>query len=111
MVKVVNKGSSSVAGVERHVGCIDRRGKVELETDDGEILQGQQGRNALLEDWNLDLIRECGKINLTANKPKKSPRLVHKLIVSMPAGTPPGGGAGGGAKFSLGWSLHSSTAM
>jgi hypothetical protein len=89
MVKVVNKGSSSAAGVGGHVGYIGRQGAVELETDEGEILQGQEVGNALLEDWNLDLIQQRGKINLTPNKPKKPPRLVYKLIFSMPAGTPP----------------------
>jgi hypothetical protein len=89
MVKVVNKGSSSVAGVGGHVGYIGRQGAVELETDEGEILQGQEVGNTLLEDWNLDLIQQRGKINLTPNKPKQPPRLVYKLIFSMPAGTPP----------------------
>jgi hypothetical protein len=89
MVKVVNKGSSSVAGVGGHVGYIGRQGAVELETDEGEILQGPEGANALLEDWNLDLIQQRGKVNLTPNKPKNPPRLVYKLIFSMPAGTPP----------------------
>ena len=89
MVKVLNHGSSSVAGVGRHVGYIGRKGEVELETDDGEILQGQEAGNALAADWNLDLIQVRGKSNLTPNKPKKPPRLVYKVIFSMPAGTPP----------------------
>ena len=89
MVKVINKGSSSVAGVSGHVGYIGRKGEVELETDEGEILQGEEVGNALLEDWNLDLIQQRGKVNLTPNKPKQPPRLVYKLIFSMPAGTPP----------------------
>jgi Relaxase/Mobilisation nuclease domain len=89
MVKVINKGSSSLAGVGGHVGYIGRQGAVELETDEGEVLQGLEVGNALLEDWNLDLIQQRGKINLTPNKPKQPPRLVYKLIFSMPAGTPP----------------------
>jgi hypothetical protein len=89
MVKVINKGSSSLAGVGGHVGYIGRQGAVEIETDEGEILQGPEVGNALLEDWNLDLIQQRGKINLTPNKPKQPPRLVYKLIFSMPAGTPP----------------------
>jgi len=89
MVKVINKGSSSVAGVSGHVGYIGRQGEVALETDDGEVLQGQEVGNALIEDWNLDLIQQRGKINLTPNKPKQPPRLVYKLIFSMPAGTSP----------------------
>ena len=89
MVKVINKGSSSVAAVGRHVDYIGRKGEVELETDDGEILRGKDVEVGLLEDWNLDLIEQRGKINLTPNKPKEPPRLVYKLIFSMPAGTPP----------------------
>ena len=89
MVKVVNKGSSSLAGVSGHVGYIGRQGGVELETDEGEVLQGPEVGKTLLEDWNLDLIQQRGKIDLTPNKPKQPPRLVYKLIFSMPAGTPP----------------------
>jgi Relaxase/Mobilisation nuclease domain len=89
MVKVINKGSNSLAGVSGHVGYIGRQGAVALETDEGEVLQGPEVGNALLEDWNLDLIQQRGKINLTPNKPKEPPRLVYKLIFSMPAGTPP----------------------
>jgi Relaxase/Mobilisation nuclease domain len=89
MVKVINKGSNSLAGVGGHVAYIGRQGAVELETDEGEVLQGPEVGNALIEDWNLDLIQQRGKINLTPNKPKQPPRLVYKLIFSMPAGTPP----------------------
>jgi len=64
-VKVINNGSSSLAGVSGHVGYIGRQGGVELETDEGEILQDPEAGNALLEDWNLDLIQRRGKINLT----------------------------------------------
>ena len=89
MVKVVNKGSSSLAGVGGHVGYIGRQGEVALETDEGEVLQGPEVGKTLLEDWNLDLIQQRNKINLTPNQPKQPPRLVYKLIFSMPAGTPP----------------------
>jgi hypothetical protein len=88
MVKVINKGSSSLAGVGGHVGYIGRQGEVALETDEGEVLQGPEVGKTLLEDWNLDLIQQRDKINLTPNKPKQPPRLVYKLIFSMPAGTP-----------------------
>jgi hypothetical protein len=89
MVKVVNQGSNSLAGVGRHVDYIGRKGKVDLETDDGEILRGKNAGIDLMEDWNLDLVEQRGKIKLTPNKPKEPPRLVYKLIFSMPAGTPP----------------------
>jgi Relaxase/Mobilisation nuclease domain len=87
MLKVINKGSSSSGAVQGHLGYIGRKGEVELETDDGEILRGEYV--ALADEWNLDLIERRGRINLTPNKPKQPPRLVYKLIFSMPAGTPP----------------------
>jgi hypothetical protein len=62
MVKVVNKGSSSLAGVGGHVGYIGRQGAVEIETDEGEVLQGAEVGKALLEDWNLDLIHGARSI-------------------------------------------------
>jgi hypothetical protein len=89
MLKVINKGSSSSEAVQGHLGYIGRKGEVELEADDGEILQDEHVGNALLEEWNLDLIEKRRKINLTPNKPKQPPRLVYKLIFSMPAGTSP----------------------
>jgi hypothetical protein len=89
MVKVINKGSNSVTGVSGHIGYIGRQGRVEIETDQGEVLQGQEVGDALVEDWNLDLIQQRRNIDLTPNKPKQPPRLVYKLIFSMPAGTSP----------------------
>jgi hypothetical protein len=89
MLKVVNTGSSSSGAVRGHVGYIGRKGEVDLEIDDGEILHGKHVQVDLLHDWNLDLIEQRGKLNLTPNKAKEPPRLVYKLIFSMPAGTPP----------------------
>jgi Relaxase/Mobilisation nuclease domain len=82
-------GDESQPPVGGHVGYIGRQGAVELETDEGEVLQGPEVGKTLLEDWNLDLIQQRNKINLTPYKPKQPPRLVYKLIFSMPAGTPP----------------------
>ncbi len=76
MLKVINTGSSSSKAVQGHLGYIGRKGDVELETDDGEILQGEQVANTLKDEWNLDLIETRGRINLTPNKPKQPPRLV-----------------------------------
>ena len=73
MVKVINKGSSNLAAVGRHVDYIGRKGGVELETDDGEILRGKEVEVGLLGGWNLDLTEQRGKINLTPNKPRVEP--------------------------------------
>jgi hypothetical protein len=89
VLKVINKGSSSSKAVQGHLGYIGRKGELELETGDGEILQCEHVGNTLVDEWNLDLIEKRGKVNLTPSKPKQPPRLVYKLIFSMPAGTPP----------------------
>jgi len=41
-------------GVQAHMEYIDRHGKLELETDHGETLQGKQAATAIINDWALD---------------------------------------------------------
>jgi hypothetical protein len=59
---------------------------VDLETDEGEKVQA--GKD-LLGDWDLELEEGRARSDLTATDGKASPRLVHKVMFSMPAGTPP----------------------
>jgi len=89
MVKVLNRGATDLAAVRRHLDYIGRKGEVELETDDGQSLVGPDAGDGLPEDWNLEL-EQCGsRTDLPAEPGKSGPRLVHKLVFSMPAGTPP----------------------
>lgn len=89
MVKMLNQGGSNLAAVRRHMNYLDRGGNRQIETDDGEPLKGKGAASALLDDWNLDMDEERPTANL---KPwwetKKPPKLVHKILFSMPAGTP-----------------------
>src|SRR5882724_6339591 len=55
MVKVLPKDSNSLRAVARHLNYIGRYGTLELETDDGERIQGKDAGERLLEDWDLDL--------------------------------------------------------
>jgi type IV secretory pathway VirD2 relaxase len=85
MVKV-SGGARTIAGVERHVDYIGREGRLGLEADTGEHLDGKGFERQLAEDWDLDLeaherqtersIRGC-----------RTPKLVHNIIFSMPPGT------------------------
>ena len=72
----------------KHLDYISRYGKLELETDDGERVHGRIGK-VLLEDWDVDIddVRRQGE--LAATKGRKPPKLIHKLMFSMPPGTPP----------------------
>src|SRR5688500_3604330 len=51
MVKVLSGGGQDLGAVRRHLEYVGRAGELELETDDGERLQGKGTEKALLEDW------------------------------------------------------------
>jgi len=89
MIKVLPRGANDLAAVRKHLDYIGRKGKVELETDDGQRVQGAGVGEELLSDWDLDLEERRSKSDLVARPGKSSPRLVHKLMFSMPAGAPP----------------------
>lgn len=88
MIKVTG-GGRSVGAVSRHLRYIDRRGGLELETDDGERLQAKGAEKALLEDWGLALQEREGKAVYSGFPGRKPAKLVHNLMFSMPKGTPP----------------------
>lgn len=88
MVKVLSRGGQDLKAVGRHVAYLNRGGDVDIETDDGQRLSGKGVEKELLENWDLDLEehRSGGREYWSRRSP---PRLVHKLMFSMPAGTPP----------------------
>jgi hypothetical protein len=88
MIKVTG-GGRTVGAVWRHLRYIDRRGGLELETDDGERLQAKGAEKALLEDWGLALQEREGKVLYSGLPGRKPAKLVHNLMFSMPKGTPP----------------------
>lgn len=90
MVKVTGGGGANTShGVNAHFNYIGRRGDLEIETDDGERLSGRGVGRHLIQDWDLDLDEDRERPDLFATNRRAAPKLVHKLIFSMPAGTPP----------------------
>lgn len=87
MVKVLSKDSNNLRSVVRHLNYIGRRGELELETDDGARLQQRDTGHRLVEDWDLDLDQNRRETRLSAG-PGRAPKLVHKIMLSMPPGTP-----------------------
>lgn len=89
MVKVLRHGGTDQGAVQRHIDYLTRKGALELETDDGQRLLGRNAEKQLLADWNLDveLGRPGSRLAAIAGRP--TPRLVHKLLFSMPARTAP----------------------
>lgn len=88
VVKVLPKDSNNLASVMKHIGYIGRYGELDLETDDGDRLSGKGIGRELLEDWDLDLDEHRGQADLAPALGRKPPKLVHKLMFSMPPGTP-----------------------
>jgi hypothetical protein len=89
MVKMLNRGGQNLGAVARHLKYLDRDGELEIETDVGERLRGQGAGEALIDDWDLDLDEQRPTSDLRRGTGGKPPKLVHKMVFSMPAGTPP----------------------
>jgi len=86
MVKVLSKDSNNLRSVARHLNYIGRGGRLELETDDGEHVQGRHAGQGLVEAWDLDLDQDRRDLELAACN-GRAPKLVHKIMLSMPPGT------------------------
>jgi Relaxase/Mobilisation nuclease domain len=90
MVKVLTKDSNNLRSAARHLNYIGRYGELGLETDDGDHVQGRGAGQALLADWDLDLDADRRDASLSPAR-ERAPKLVHKIMLSMPPGTPPKG--------------------
>jgi len=89
MVKVLSRGGQELKAVGRHLAYLNRGGDLEIEADDGQRLSGKGVEKELLEDWDLDLEEHRRKADLESWSNRSPPKLVHKLMFSMPVGTPP----------------------
>jgi len=86
---VLTRGGQDLGAVRRHLEYLDRKGELEIETDDGQKLSGKGVERELLEDWDLDIEEDRRGANLEARPGRSPPKLVHKVLFSMPPGTPP----------------------
>jgi len=89
VVVKVSGGARTVRGVAAHLDYIGREGRGEVQTDGGDRLQGRGFEKALLDDWDLDLDEHRRHTQRAIGGGRKSPKLVHNLVFSMPKGTPP----------------------
>lgn len=88
MVKVLPRASNDLKAAGKHLDYISRHGTLPLEMDGGEDMEGLSGK-AIIEDWDLDIDDLRSQAGLATPSGRKPPKLVHKLMFSMPAGTPP----------------------
>jgi hypothetical protein len=89
VVVKVSGGARSLRGVGQHLDYIGREGRGEVQTDDGERLQGRGFERALLEDWDLDLEAHRRHTERAIAAGRGPPKLLHNIVFSMPKGTPP----------------------
>ena len=89
MVKVLIRGGQNLAAVRKHFEYLNRKGALEIETDDGQRLDGKGVERDLIDDWDLDIEEHRRSANLDARPGRRPPKLVHKVLFSMPPGTPP----------------------
>src|SRR5689334_2378441 len=84
----VSGGGKSPNAVKGHFAYIDRHGKLDVYTDEGERLQGRGVPDQLVEDWNL--IASKGQYRGSkASSSNGGPRQVYNVVFSMPGGTLP----------------------
>lgn len=88
IVRVVSTQSNDFGSVRKHFGRIARYGELGLETDYGEVVRGPSVGHRLLEEMDLDLEEYRRRLELVVPRGKRLPKLVHKIILSMPRGTP-----------------------
>ena len=89
MVKV-SGGGNSLGAVAAHFRYITRKGTLELETDDGERVIGREVASNLVEDWDLDIDLALDRWDrMVSGRRASTPKLVHNIVLSMPAGTSP----------------------
>lgn len=89
MVKVLSRGGQNLKAVQNHLAYLSRKGELDLETDEGQAVNGKGAEAALLKDWDLEIETDRRQANLSATNNRQPPKLVHKLLFSMPPGTPP----------------------
>jgi hypothetical protein len=89
----ISGGGRDADGVQAHFEYIDRHGKLDIETDHGEVLHGKAAATEIINDWALDYgavpgaPHSRGKVG--ADGKRRTPRQAFNIVLSMPAGTPP----------------------
>jgi hypothetical protein len=89
MLKVLTQGGRGLKSVAAHFKYLGRDGDLAIETDDGQHIEGEKVGQQLVDDWDLPLEERLHTLASRARESTRPPRLVHKLMFSMPVGTPP----------------------
>jgi hypothetical protein len=89
----ISGGGRDADGVQAHFEYVDRHGKLDIETDHGEVLHGKTAAAELINDWSLDYGAVPGaphsRRKVGPDGKRQEPRQAFNIVLSMPAGTPP----------------------
>jgi len=89
VVVKVSGGARTLGGVQAHFAYIGREGELGVEFDHGTRVGGKGFEKELVADWDLDLLAHRRQDERSIVGKRRSPKLVHNLIFSMPPGTSP----------------------
>jgi len=88
VVKVLPRNSNDLRSAAKHLDYITRNGALALAGDSDLAVAANSGK-PLLEEWDLDIDEDRRQSGLSPRDGRKAPKLIHKLMFSMPPGTPP----------------------
>jgi hypothetical protein len=84
----VSGGAKSLRGAVAHVRYIDRHGQLDIETDQGDRLKGEDSGNQLLADSELDAAVAEARSPYRGSPGREPSKIVHNVMLSIPHGTP-----------------------
>ena len=90
VIKVISPGSNTLEAIQVHFEDLQNGKHRALEIDSFSTpVVGKRAARALIDDWDLDLDELYWHQPYLMPRRRKTPKLVHKILFSMPAGTPP----------------------
>lgn len=90
VIKIFSAGSNTLDAVQMHFEDLQNGEHRALEIDCFSTpVVGKRAARALIDDWDLDLDELYWHQPYLMPRRHKTPKLVHKILFSMPAGTPP----------------------
>ena len=85
----VTGGGTRRGAVAAHFGYISRRGALGIETDEGEFIGYPEQQKQLLDGWHLELTAGQYRRQKDGDRARRPSKLVHNIVLAMPAPTPP----------------------
>jgi type IV secretory pathway VirD2 relaxase len=89
VVVKISGGARDIEGALAHLTYIGRNGKLDIETDDGELVHGRAAISRLVDGWQLDLCPSGYRPKPPKGRKDTRAKLLHHIVLSMPDGTPP----------------------